>query len=74
MKVLLGASLLFILSFSANTKQRADLLVYDATVYTVDSKFATAEAFVVTNGKIVDVGNSRDLLEKYDAKEKLNAE
>ncbi len=74
MKVLLAVILFFIVSSSITTKQKADLLVFNATVYTIDFKFATAEAFVVTDGKIIDVGTTRDLREKYDAKEELNAE
>jgi len=64
---------LFILS-SCNKKEKADLLVFNATVYTVDSSFSKAEAFVVNKGKIVEVGNTADLQKKYDAKEQLNAE
>ena len=45
----------------------------NATVYTVDSNFSKAEAFVVDKGKIIEVGNTKDLQKKYDAKEKLNA-
>ncbi|MGH2647686.1 MAG: amidohydrolase, partial [Ginsengibacter sp.] len=65
-------ALTFIL-FTGHEKQEVDLLVFNARVYTVDSKFTTAEAFAVTNGKIIDVGNTKDLREKYDAKEELNA-
>lgn len=64
---------LFIL-FSCNKKQKADLLVYNATVYTVDSGFSKAEAFVVDKGKIIDVGKTTDLQNKYAAKDQLNAE
>lgn len=64
---------LFILS-SCHKKQKVDLLVYNATVYTVDSNFSKAEAFVVDKGKIIEVGQSTDLQNKYEAKEQLNAE
>jgi predicted amidohydrolase YtcJ len=51
----------------------ADLLVKNALVYTVDSKFSTAEAFVVDAGKIVAVGNADTLEEKYFARQVINA-
>jgi predicted amidohydrolase YtcJ len=51
----------------------ADLLVKNALVYTVDSKFSTAEAFVVTAGKIVAVGNADTLEEKYLAHQVIDA-
>ncbi len=64
---------LFILS-SCSTKQKVDLLVYNAHIYTVDSSFSKAEAFAVDKGKIVEVGTTKDLQNKYEAKEELNAE
>jgi predicted amidohydrolase YtcJ len=62
-----------ILLFSCNAKEKVDLLVYNATIYTVDSTFSTAEAMAVTDGKIVATGKTADLEKKYDAKEKLDA-
>ena len=72
MKSILTALAILILA-SCNTTQKADLLVYNATVYTVDSNFSKAEAFVVDKGKIIEVGNANDLKKKYDAKEQLDA-
>ncbi len=51
----------------------ADLLVKNALVYTVDSKFDTAEAFVVNAGKIVAVGKADTLEEKYKARQVIDA-
>lgn len=59
---------------SCSTKKKADLLVYNATIYTVDSSFSTAEAMVIKDGKIVAVGKSPDLEKHYDANERLDAE
>ena len=50
--------LLFLL-FAIACKQKeynADLLVKNALVYTVDSSFRMADAFVVNAGKIIAVG------------------
>lgn len=59
--------------FSCAQKEKADLLVYHARIYTVDSSFSTAEAMVIKNGKILATG-SRDSLEKiYSAKESWDA-
>ena len=55
-------------------KKKADLLVYNAVIYTVDSSFSTAEAMAVKDGKIVAVGKTSDLEKKFDAKEKIDAE
>lgn len=57
---------------SCTTNKQIDLIVYNAKVYTVDSAFTTVEAFAVNNGVIVELGDSQDLLNKYDAKEKID--
>src|SRR5258706_2993047 len=61
-----------LLSYSQKTK--VDLLVYNATIYTVDAKFSTVQDMAVKDGKIVEVGNTADLKKRYDAKEKVNAQ
>jgi predicted amidohydrolase YtcJ len=73
MKSILTVLSIFLLA-SCNTAQKVDLLVYNASVYTVDSNFSKAEAFVVNNGKIVEVGNTNDLKKKYDATDQLDAD
>ena len=65
---------LFLITFLLfSCKQKVDLIVYNAKVYTVDSSFSTAEALAVKGGKIEAVGSSSELLEKYDATERLDA-
>ena len=59
--------------FSCSQKKKADLLVYNATIYTVDSSFSTAEAMAIADGKILATGKMADLEKEYEAKEKLDA-
>jgi len=61
------------LLFSCNKKQ-ADTIVYNAKVYTVNSTFDTVEAFAVLNGKILAIGKTDEIRNKYTAKEELNAD
>lgn len=63
-----------ILLCACNSKQPADLLVYNATVYTVDSGFSMAEALAVKDGKIIAVGKTTDLQQEFNAKESLDAQ
>ena len=49
------------------------MLVFNATVYTVDSSFSNAEAIAVDNGKIVEVGKTADLQKKYEATKNIDA-
>jgi predicted amidohydrolase YtcJ len=54
-------------------KKQADLILFNAKVYTVDAKFSTASAMVIKDGKIAATGNSKSLLAQYDANEKIDA-
>ena len=68
--------LLLILYFNLpfmKSKQKIDLLIYNATVYTVDKNFSQAEAIAIDNGKIIATGTTQKLEEQFDAKEKINA-
>jgi predicted amidohydrolase YtcJ len=64
----------FILACKQKQKEyNADLLVKNAKVYTVDSTFTTAEAFVVKGGKILAVGKADSLEKIYRAHEVVDA-
>tara|TARA_B100000809_G_C15108654_1_gene519714 strand:- start:465 stop:2096 length:1632 start_codon:yes stop_codon:yes gene_type:complete len=65
-KILFIGAVISILSCTSE-KIKTDLLVKNATIYTVNEGFDIAEAFVVTNGKIVEVGLQKDLETKYEA-------
>ena len=69
---------IFILSvlsvfMACSQKPSADLLLYNGTIYTVDSNYSKAEAMLIKDGKILAVGNKADLENKYAIKEKLDA-
>lgn len=59
---------------SCTPKQKADLLVFNATIYTVDEAFTKSEAMVITNGKIVATGKLKYLRKHYEPKVQLDAE
>ncbi len=58
---------------ACNPKQKADLLVYNATIYTVDSAFSIAEAMAIKDGRILATGKTADLEKAYDVAEKMDA-
>ena len=64
---------LTLLSGCGTKREAVDLLVTNATVYTVDSAFAEAEAFAVRNGKFVAVGTAAELKAKYQATQEVDA-
>ncbi|MDT0651288.1 amidohydrolase [Autumnicola edwardsiae] len=75
MKKILFILILAVISTACDSteKEPADLLVFNAEIYTVDSSFSKAEAFVVRDGKFLAVGSSEELREKYEVSENYNA-
>jgi len=58
--------IIFLIVFTACTKQeKVDLLVINANIYTVNDDFNKAEAFAVKDGKIIAVGNTENIQQKY---------
>jgi predicted amidohydrolase YtcJ len=43
----------------------ADLVVYNANVYTVDSSFSTAQAFAIKKDEFIAIGSNDDIRAKY---------
>ena len=56
---------LFILTSCQMKKEKVDLLVKDATIYTVDEEFSIVEAFVVRDHRIQDTGSAAEMEKKY---------
>lgn len=63
----------FSATLQAQKKLSADLIVTNATVYTVNKNFDTTEAFAVKDGKIVAIGTSAEINKKYISKNTINA-
>lgn len=73
MKKIISSLLFSILIISCKQKEKADLLIFNANIYTVDSAFNTAEAMVINEGKFLAVGKKDSLEKLYDVKEKMDA-
>ena len=54
-------------------KINTDLLVFNSTIYTVDSSFSVHEAMAVDKGKVIAIGKSSDLIKLYKPSRKINA-
>ncbi|QEC43504.1 amidohydrolase [Pseudobacter ginsenosidimutans] len=72
MRIIYALPLLLLVTCSAS-KEKIDLLVHHAIIYTVDSSFSTAEAMAIKDGKILETGSNEALLKKYEANETLDA-
>ncbi|MDI1355271.1 MAG: amidohydrolase [bacterium] len=65
-----------ILSFSSCTqkKEKVDLIVYHAHIYSVDSANTRYEAMAIKGGNILELNSSERILQKYEAKDLVDAE
>ncbi|UFK97414.1 amidohydrolase [Kaistella faecalis] len=73
-KLRLVPTLLLFFSTATFAQKSADLIITNAKIYTVNQKFEIAESMAVSNGKIVAVGKSRDILKKFKSKNIQNLE
>ena len=48
-------------------------MVHNAVIYTVDEEFNIYEAMAIKDGKIIELGPEREILNRYRAKEKYDA-
>ena len=71
-KPLLYAVIVLLVS-ACHKKQRADLIVTNATIYTVNDSFSTAQAFAVTDGRFQAVGTEEQILADFKSKNILDA-
>lgn len=69
---LLLVPVLIILLAACKGKTKADTLLINGTVYTVDSAFSKTEAVAVKDGKIIATGTTAELQQQFDAKETVD--
>jgi predicted amidohydrolase YtcJ len=58
---------------SCSQREDADLIVYNAKIYTVDSTFSLKEAMVIRQDRILATGTKSELEKKYKVKNQLDA-
>ncbi|WP_324671306.1 amidohydrolase [Hymenobacter sp. GOD-10R] len=73
-RYLIPLSLASLLGCQTTPTTPVDLVVFNATVYPVDSAFSQAQAFAVQDGKFVAVGSTDDIRRRYKAKEEVDAQ
>lgn len=54
-------------------KERADVIIHNATIYTVNETFAKEEALAIKDGRIVAIGPEHEIMNKYQSDEVINA-
>lgn len=66
--------LLFIGLFSCKNlkKEKADVIIHNATIYTVNDNFDIASAMVINHDSIVAIGAEHEILNKFQAKKVID--
>lgn len=64
---------LFIMN-SCSTRQKADLIIFNGNIYTIDDNFSKAESFAVVDGKIAAIGSNEEILAKYTSDNKIDVQ
>ena len=64
--LMISSSYLLVFS-SCKFRQKVDLIIHHAKIYTVDDNFSVAEAMAVRDGKIIAIGKNDDILKQYES-------
>ncbi|MDF4221529.1 amidohydrolase [Maribacter sp. M208] len=55
-------------------KEKVDLVIFNAKVYTVDDSFSEAQAFAVQDGKFIAVGTTEEIRDVYTSDQLIDAD
>ncbi|MFT4752782.1 MAG: putative amidohydrolase YtcJ [Salibacteraceae bacterium] len=72
--VLLVSVGLFFLGCDGLQKERVDLIIHNATIYTVNESFSKEEALAVRDGVILEIGPEHQIMNRYQSEQTINAE
>jgi len=65
----LSIIILMVTSSCTTKKQVADLIIHSAVIQTMDDSLSVRECLVVKDGKILATGTTREMLDRYEAKQ-----
>ncbi|HNQ62309.1 MAG TPA: amidohydrolase family protein, partial [Bacteroidia bacterium] len=57
---------------SCHYKRIVDLIVFNGTIYTVNTMFSVTQAMAIKNGKIISLGRSDDILDDYQSENTID--
>lgn len=67
-------SLVLMIGASCMKGQSVDLVIHNAKIHTMDDKNSVVQAIAIRDGKVVEVGPDRQIMNKYSADEFIDAE
>lgn len=71
---ILSTILLIAFLTSCYQSEKADLIIHNATIYSCDEAFQTYEAMAIKDGKIIQMGPEREILNGYQCDEVIDLE
>ena len=75
LKKAIASLIIFTILFSCSAKkEKADLIIHNALIYSVDSSFTLYEAMAIKDGKILELNTTEQILKKYEAAETNDAQ
>ncbi len=74
MKKLLFCAFLTFMLLACQSKEKVDLIVYNANIYTVDKNFSKGSCFAVKDGKFVAVGETEAITADFKSENQIDAE
>jgi predicted amidohydrolase YtcJ len=74
MRISFASIFLFIVLSACMKGQKVDLIIHNAKIHTLDLSGSVEEAIAIRDGKIIEVGPERQILNKYRSDETLDAQ
>lgn len=74
MKTIFPSFIILLIFSGCMNSLEADLIVHNARIYSVDPGNTIYEAMAIKDGRIIELGPERQILNKYRAKEKVDAQ
>lgn len=74
MKKLLTLLIFITISSCELLKEKVDMVLVNANIYTVDGNFSKAQAFAIHNGKFIAVGTSEEIRKTYTSDQIVDAD
>ncbi|MGE0078683.1 MAG: amidohydrolase [Bacteroidales bacterium] len=72
MRYYLALTLITILAMSCSKREKVDLIVTNAKIYTVDSASSVYSSMAIKDGKIVELGSNSSIVGKYKANQTVD--
>lgn len=74
MRILISIAVILLTFTSCYKGESADLVIHNAKIYTLDGELNVYEAVAIRDGKIIELGPNRQILNKYSAEQTIDAQ